>query len=82
MIDLLNTAELGSRAAEDGDGGRSAYLMQTVADAMSELTLKECEWLSVAVSNGTFAKQLSEAPPITDYDVDVQKTDKGEVWDI
>lgn len=79
--DIFQAARDGARAAEDGDSGRSLYLIEEVTAAMNELTTAECEWLSVAVSNGAFAKQMNTLPP-QDLYVDVKETPAGEIWDI
>lgn len=83
MDDILQAAREGSAAAAAGDKGRSSYLIQQVTNAMQELTLDECEWLSVAVTNGAFSKSLSEHAQPDDLDsIVLQSNQKGEVWDI
>ena len=79
-IDLFQTARDGARAVAAGDGGRSAHLLDAVVEAMRELTLDECEWLSIAVTNGAFSRQMA-APP-AEGDVNMTKTQDGEIWDI
>lgn len=79
--DIFQAARDGALAVRNADGGRSAHLINEVAAAMRSLSVDECEWLSIAVSNGAFSRQL-EAPPKTDVDVSMISTPEGEVWDI
>ena len=78
--DLFQLARDGAKAAADNDSGRSLHLIDQVAEAMKELTLSECEWLSIAVSNGAYSRQLHATP--TPIDVEMRTTEEGEVWDI
>lgn len=78
--ELVEMAVMGTRAIEDGDTGRSKYLVEECGRALSELTLQELEWLSVAVSNAALERYIAEQdPPEVVADADGVKT---EVWDI
>lgn len=79
--DLTQYARDGAEAIVNGDGGRSAFLMEQVASIMRTLTVAECEWLSVAVSNGAFSRLLHEPASGTQH-VTVESTADGEIWDI
>jgi hypothetical protein len=79
--ELLQIARDGAKAHADDDSGRSRYLISRVADIMLELSVAECEWLSIAVSNGAFNRAINESPA-EDVNVGVQQTQQGEVWDI
>lgn len=79
--DILQHARDGALAVANGDSGRSAFLLEQIATLMRSLTVAECEWLSVAVSNGAFNRLLNE-PPKTDIAVDTVTTPAGEIWDI
>ena len=79
--DLLDVARVGAKAAADGDSGRSAHLIEQVAIAMQGLTQEECEWLSIAVTNGSFSRAMSN-PAAGSAEVDIEQTATGEVWNI
>lgn len=79
--DILQYARDGALAVANGDGGRSVFLIEQVASLMRTLSVAECEWLSVAVSNGAFSRLLHE-PAKTDIAVDTVTTATGEIWDI
>lgn len=81
-MDLWQAAIDGAHAVECGDYGRSKHLIQEISDAMARgLTIKECEWLALAVMNGVQETQfrLSMSEPI---EVNTELTPKGEIWDL
>lgn len=80
-FDIIQAARDGARAVADGDGGRSAHLLGEVEAAMTELSVGECEWLSIAVSNGAFSRQMGATPAEPTF-VGTQQTPEGEIWDI
>lgn len=81
-LDLEELARAGAQAVAAEDFGRSAHLIQLVAERMAYWSLEECEWMSVAVSNGAISKQMSEIPQTDGADIHMEQTPDGEVWDI
>lgn len=79
---LIDLARRGALAVAEGERDESAALLARVSMAMSSLTAAECEWLSIAVANGAFDRQISEPQEYTGADVPMVATPDGEVWDI
>lgn len=79
MTDIVFNAQSGAKALNDGDMGRSQFLIGEVVTFMEQLSVDECKWLSIAVGYGAQQRIFHET---VNTQAEPVVTANGEIWDI